>query len=395
MSHDLEPLQLKAALVGRGVWIDPSANGTPDDTVDLLLPANVRVAAPVRMAPGESGFRLVQADGRTYVEHDDPGRRRVPVQTGRPPRFYDARTTSGRVMRTVGAVRGRALVITPGGACGYGLRGTPCSFCIEGGREASHGPDVPTPADAMEVVRTARRERAIDVVLLNSAAFDLEDGGLSFLAPYVAAIRRHVDVLIAVQMHPPRDARFVRQTYALGVDALSYNLELWDPDASNRHCSGRARFIGRDRYLEMLAHATEIFPRGTVWSELVSGMEAPEATIEGIDALARRGVVPVVSVARAAHGGPAAGLVSREALAVVLPHLAAVVETVSLDAGWIRDLSLAITPLEARDVLGERRNMRLAWQGWLTHTRLGSTVRRGLAGVRRRLRVQRIRPGGH
>jgi hypothetical protein len=247
----------------------------------------------------------------------------------------------------------------------------------------------------MEVVRAARQEGVIDVVLLNSAAFDLEDGGLAFLAPYVTAIRRHVDVLVAVQMHPPRDARFVRQTYALGVDALSYNLELWDPDAGNRHCSGRTRFIGRDRYLEMLARATEIFPRGAVWSELVSGLEAPEATMAGIDALARIGVVPALSVARATNGATVAGPSSREALALVLPHLAGVVDTAAIDAGWIRDLSRAITPLEARDVLGERRNVRMAWQGWLTHTRLGGTVRRGLAGVRRRLRVQRVRSGGH
>jgi len=241
-----------------------------------------------------------------------------------------------------------------------------------------------------------RRERAIDVVLLNSAAFDLEDGGLSVLAPFVDAIRRHVDVIIAVQMHPPRDARFVRQTYALGVDALSYNLELWDPDTCNRHCSGRARFIGRDRYLEMLAHATEIFPRGTVWSELVSGLEPPETTIAGIDALAAQGVVPVVSVARAASGAPAPSQASREALAAVLPHLAGVVDAPVVDVGWIRDLSLAITPLEARRALGTHRGMRVLWQGWLTHTRLGGTVRRGLAGVRRRLRVQRVRSGaGH
>jgi hypothetical protein len=394
MSPDLEPLQLKAALVARGVRLDGSANGTPDDTVDLLLPSNVRVAAPIRATPGESGFRLVESDGRTFVAPDDPNGARVPVRAARPPRFYAAHTSSGRPMRDVGVVRGRALVVTPGGGCGYGVRGAPCAFCIEGGSEATHGPPAATPAEAMEVVRTARREGAIDVVLLNSAAFDLEDGGLSFLAPYVSAIRRHVDVIVAVQMHPPRDARFVRQTYALGVDAVSYNLELWDPDAGNRHCSGRARFIGRDRYLEMLTQATAIFPRGAVWSELVSGIEAPEATMAGIDAMARIGVVPVVSVARAAHGAPTAGP-SRDDLAVVLPHLAGIVDAAALDAGWIRDLSLAITPLEARDVLGERRNMRLAWQGWLTHTRPGATVRRGLAGVRRRLRVQRIRPGGH
>jgi len=87
----------------------------------------------------------------------------------------------------------------------------------------------------------------------------------------------------------------------MGVDALSYNLELFDPVLLGRHCIGRARYIGRDRYLEALAYAASVFPGGTVWTDLVLGLEPAEATIEGVEAFARLGVVPVLVVH---HPGP-------------------------------------------------------------------------------------------
>jgi len=395
MTTDLEALHLKADLVARGLSVDPARNGAPPhDVVDLVLPTNLRVAAPVRIdAQPAASYRLVDEDDRTFLEAND-GREpstRIPVQMARRPQFYGDRTTTGRLMSEIGLVRGQAVVITPGGACGYSLRGAPCAFCVEGGREVQTGTSVVPPADVMEVVRTARREGAVRVVLLNTASFDREDGGLAFLAPYIEAIRRHVDTLIAVQMHPPRDTRWVDHAYALGVDALSYNLEFFDPEACNRHCSGRARFIGRERYLDMLAHAARVFPRGAVWSELVTGIESPDATMAGIDALARLGVLPVISVPRATGASSAAPDASRDRLTAVLRHLGATVGTRQTNAGWIPELSLAITPLEARRASEQPPGSALALQAWIARSRLGGVVTRGLSRVRRRLRVHRTR----
>src|SRR5262249_56856898 len=187
--------------------------------------------------------------------------------------------------------------VYPSGACGFSVQGSPCRFCLEGAR--AERDTVATVADVVEVTRAAFEEGAAESVYLNSDAFEAEDGGLAFVAPYVEGIRRHFDTLVAVQAHPPRSDRWIDWAYALGVDAISFNLEIYDPELLDRCCIGRMRYIGRQRYLDALAHAARIFPSGTVWSDLVLGLEPPESTMAGIDALAERGVVPVVTARRA------------------------------------------------------------------------------------------------
>jgi hypothetical protein len=82
--------------------------------------------------------------------------------------------------------------------------------------------------------------------------------------------------------------------------SISYNLEIFDPDVLLRQCVGRARYIGRERYLELLGRAAQVFPNGTVWCELVCGIEDPESTREGVETLAKMGVVPVLVLPGAA-----------------------------------------------------------------------------------------------
>src|SRR5206468_2619787 len=162
------------------------------------------------------------------------------------------------------------------------------------------------------------------------------------------------------------------QTYAPGVDALSYNLEIFDPDVLSRHCVGRARYIGRERYLEALAHAAKVFPSGTVWTDLVLGLEPADSTIAGIDALVEMGVVPVATILRGEYPVPAAAEV-----VPVLAHLYRTVRHRGINMGWVRDLALGITPLEARHFAGDG-------------ARLGALAARGLARFRRRLRVRKV-----
>src|SRR3989442_8953728 len=171
----------------------------------------------------------------------------------------------------------------------------------------------------------------------------------------------------------------------MGVDALSYNLEIFDEDVLKRHCVGRARYIGRERYLGALAYAAQVFPSGTVWTDLVAGLEPPASTMRGIDALTAMAVVPVVSVLRTPE---AAGLNTSE-VASVLAHLYRAVKERRINMGWMRDLALGVTPLEARHFAGADARLAVAVQQ-LTRSRLGALAARSLARFRRRLRVRRV-----
>ena len=388
MSH---PAHWKLELAVRGARLDPSAArlgaGDTARPLEVVLPDAVRVDVPIDEHHTAGSPFVLLANGRRHflVRRDAGGAESAPVEVRPVPRpaFYERRTSRGTPMARVATVRGSHLLVCPSTACGFSVQGTPCRFCVEGARLPADREAVSV-ADVLEVVRAAFDEGACELVYFNTSHYESEDGGIAFLAPYIEAVRRHFDTLIAAQVHPPRTPGWVDQTYALGVDALSYNLEIFDPDVLSRHCIGRARYIGRERYLEALAHAAKVFPSGTVWTDLVLGLEPADSTIAGIDALVEMGVVPVATILRGEYPVPAAAEV-----VPVLAHLYRTVRHRGINMGWVRDLALGITPLEARHFAGDAARLAVTVQQ-LTRSRLGALAARGLARFRRRLRVRKV-----
>ena len=388
------PAQLKLELAIHGARLDGSVRALRPraplgsiSSLELVLPDDVWVDVPVDERHAASSPFVLVADGdRHFLLWRGPGgagETRVEVRPSPPPRFSERRTSRGTPMARIATVRGSHLLINPTTPCGFSVRGTPCRFCVEGARGPADQEAVPV-GDVLEVVRAAFDEGACEFLYFNTSYFDGEDGGMAFLAPYVEAVRRHFDTLVATQVHPPRSNRWIDQAYALGVDALSYNLEIFDPDVLSRHCIGRVRYIGRERYLEALAYAAQIFPSGTVWCDLVLGLEPAESTLAGIDALVAMGVIPVVAIPRGEHPPP-----DPAEAAPVLAHLYRAVKQRGINMGWLRDLALGITPLEARHFAGDGARLAVTVQA-LTRSRLGALAARGLARFRRRLRVRKV-----
>ena len=59
----------------------------------------------------------------------------------------------------------------------------------------------------------------------------------------------------------------------LGVKGACFNLEVWDPVQFERVCPGKHAIVGRDRWLESLEDAVDVFGRGHVKSAFVGGAE--------------------------------------------------------------------------------------------------------------------------
>ena len=60
-----------------------------------------------------------------------------------------------------------------------------------------------------------------------------------------------------------------------------------------------------------------------------------------------------------------------------------------INMGWVRDLSFAITPLEARFFAGDEARMSVTMQHFY-RSKLGTLAARSLSRLRRRLRVRRV-----
>ncbi len=397
----VNPGYLKLELAAKGMRLDDSVRtqtepqgATADeaqyaDGVELVLPDGVWVNAPVGAGIRSDSPFLLSGKGTGFILHKNGAS--VDVRLVPEPHFYRQTTSSGLPMQRVGKVYGSFIAINPGFACGYSLRGLPCRFCRHGTGVTLDDGFPMSVSDVVEAVRAAFAEGTADFVYFNLAYVGSEDAGIAFLEPYIRAVKRQFNTLAAVQLHPPKSNRWIDRTYAMGVDAVSYGVEIHDEDLLARRCAGRVRFIGRERYYEALQYAATIFPSGTVWSDLIVGLEPAESTMRGIDALTAMGVLPVLSVVRPGESNQLRDVrpFTMEDAAPIFAHLFRTVRDARINMGWIRDLSFAITPLEARFFAGDDARVAVAMQQFY-RSKIGSVAARNLARLRRRLRVRTV-----
>jgi hypothetical protein len=387
------PGQLKLDLALNGVCLEAAALARPElrvpasgrrNVVELMLPEEVVVDAPIANGgrPHPEAYRLGCEADRFVLHRDRSQPERVDVRVIPPPQFYSKLTTDGTAMAGIGTVHGSFLALSPLGGCGLSLSGGACAACLGG---------IPVPAvpqsvaDVVDTVRAAFAEGVVEFILFNGGATAEADGGIAALEPYIRAVKRHFDTFVAVQVHPPTDNGWIDRTYAMGVDAIGYAVEIHDAKILAQSYPGRVARIGRARYYEALAYAATIFPSGTVWSDLVLGIEPPASTTHAIDTLCAAGVLPVLSLVRPEpnHAPPEPAQIEP-----VVTHLFTAVRDAKINMGWVQDLSFAITPLEARFFVSEAARLSVAQQFY--RSRLGGLTARNLARLRRRLRVRTV-----
>ncbi len=391
---------LKLDLAIRGVLLDdalraredlfraPGVRGPVTRTVELVLPGDVLVSAPIDESfTADSPYLLTAADDRFYVQ-SETGREEVRIVP--PPSYYAKSTRSGTPMWRVGNSYGPYIAINPAKRCGFSERGSQCRFCDASTQGLNRSEPISV-EDVVDTVREAFADGLIEFVYLHIGYLDTDDAGALFIEPYVRAIKRHFDTLVAVQLQPPRDNRWIDYLYAIGVDAISYSVQIHDETILEQVCRGRVEQVGRKRYYDALAHAAAIFPNGTVWSDLIIGLEPLDSTRAGVDALIALGVLPVLSVFRPLgdtelrdHPMP-----TTEEVAPVFAHLFERVREAGINMNWVRDLSFAVTPFEARFFSDPNASVP-SGLGPLYRSKLGNMAVRNLSRLRRRLRVRRV-----
>ncbi len=391
---------LKLDLAIRGARLGDGVRGHPDlfrvpyvrdyvaCSLEVVLPEEVSVSVPVGERFTENSPYLLGTNGQGFWMARDG--ERIEVRIVPQPRYYTQAAPSGLPMWRIGTAYGGYIAINPAAGCAFTQLGVPCRFCDIATRAVEREAPLSV-TDVVETIRAAFAEGAVEFVYLHIGYLEGEDAGIRFLEPYIDAIKRHFDTLVAVQLQPPRHNRWIDRTYAMGVDALSYSVEIFDPALLRQHCAGRAEHVGRERYYEALGYAANIFPSGTVWSDLIVGIEPPESTMAGIDRLVGLGVLPVLSLFRPLDDTQLRNhpLPSAVEVAPIFAHLFHAVRNARINMNWVRDLSFAITPLEARFFADDDTRSGTALRPFY-RSRLGSITARNLSRLRRRLRVRKV-----
>ena len=369
------PALLKLELALRGVSSDSVPAG---EWIELQLDPEVWARGRVNPA---SSLQLAGGRDATVLREGDA---EYPVRMLPEPDYAGRLSRAGTKLGEIAAVHGTYAVVQLGGGCGISTPGRVCALCR--GRELTEKPGEMWPvADVVEALRAIFDDGAAEFTHFQLGFLPGDDGGLKQLFPYVEAVHRHFDTMLAVTMHPPGDPRSIELAYAAGIDALSYNLEAADADSLRMHFPGRARFLGRDRYLHSLAHAAKVFPSGAVLCELVLGLSPMEKISAAIRELTELGVMPVLSIDPAGTQN----LSSADLIGVIAQLFEDVLDR-GLNMTWARDLSNAITPLEARYFVENAPQMPVLLNT-LARNRIGALATRSLARLRRRLRVKWVR----
>ncbi|MHB8766614.1 MAG: hypothetical protein ACYDA8_20075, partial [Deferrisomatales bacterium] len=195
-------------------------------------------------------------------------------------------------------------------------------------------------------------------------------GSAAALLGLVAEVRNHFDTFVQV-VTGPVSPEVVVDLYGGGVDALGLEAGPDEP-----------------RLAAVLDRAGAVFPAGTAsWHLPWTG-----AWPESADALVRRAaaarVVPLVDLAPAGGRPPEAGEAERLVRALAAIHRE--VQAAGLPLYWIQEEGDEVGPLEAAALAGEG----LGWAG-VVRDRAdpggGSPAAKGLAHLRRQLRVRRVR----
>lgn len=345
-----EVVRLKAAILFSGVRYDPCLarastwafpnympymlpSGAPawEGQRKLYLPYLLRLAdgTQVRIrVKGDSPFSICPDDdalGHAIYEGD----RRI-CATSFEPRlpWADLLTADGTPMRATGlSQHGDMLVMNVAPGCEYFVvpgaegrtRNLSCTFCLYGlpdkqrleplGQQL-YVIDVPRPTvDRVIEACSHPKTEARQLYMVGGSMLDMAQEGERFvqIAERLAAagLTERYYVACGSGAIPKEHMERMRD---LGVKGACFNLEVWDPAQFERICPGKASIVGRERWIQSLEEAVEVFGPDHVMSAFVGGAELegegafadPEAAlasaIESGEALIPRGIQAVYSL---------------------------------------------------------------------------------------------------
>jgi len=383
------PGKMKLDLLYRGVRLAESVHlpKDPSGAAIIVLPedllVNVTYEAPYAQ---QSPYTLHYEQGVWCLETETLA---TPVKVIQPLKAYEHVTRSGIPVSDILCVHGTFVAVEPMGLCRFTKSGLECKYCRH---KEARVKTVFTARDLIEALNVVRNEVPIDMVHLSSGFVESEDGGVLGLEPLVREIRNHFNVFISIDVMPPTENYWIDHTYAMGVDAVYYDIDVFDPELFQELYPEKKESYRHQHYIDALAYASKTFPNGAVCTHLVIGLEPLSSTREGIKTLTEKGVLPLLTFFRPVQNTDLAKQweLREQDVIPLYRELFEAIRRHKINPNWIRQYDVLITPLEGRFFSEGRSSWRVA-QETFYKTSLGRKTALSLAAMRRSLRVREVK----
>jgi hypothetical protein len=334
--------------------------------LELVLPQGFRLNAPVvEPFARKSPYVLrVGPAGHEIFSELAPGAPGVPVSVVPVPAFYERLTSSGKPMGRIGVLQGTVLSVYVGQVCGYwaSKQERQCRFCATGLNVGASEDEEKTDDEIVELAMAARRECGVTFIHLNMGYGERREAAR--LEPLIVSLRAKTGLLIGVQIPPQAEVSAYDRLIRLGVDHVSFCVELGNPEHFARVCPGKAETVGHESYFEAIEYCARRFRRGAVSGEIIAGIEPVADTLAVIERITDAGAFPTVCVFRPLVGTAMQGDAPPpfEEMYPVLRHLynRLVARRIPVGVAPNISVSIIITPAEAR-AFAEPETFSLQW----------------------------------
>jgi hypothetical protein len=345
-SPQYHPVILKLELLSQGLQVSPAAaeaiakshkiahavGAVGKHALDIILdPGKVYVGLPVgnTVSPhltANTPFTLELDGGRYFIGRKparlrEDGRWECTDETATPeklmsvtippyPHYYDMRTSSGHLMKSIMPLAGDFGGATIFPHCHYfgrfeeSYKGAECRFCsIDENLESGRDVFPKRPEDFLETVAEARKHPNFrHGPVFAGGSTPPPDRGAKVHAKYLRPLKdAFPDNWLRLTIAPPDHERYVDMLFEAGADLVGFNYEVYDPDLFNKMCPGKVRDIekgvpGHAHYDRMMRYMVRTFGTGHASANIIAGLEPAQSTVNGILHLASMGVIPTIFV---------------------------------------------------------------------------------------------------
>ncbi len=306
----LNPGKLKLELFCRGIRLDESCDfgegrgivkvrAGLGSGLEMILPDDLYCNIPV-LEPFVKGtpFALSKRDGRYVISRD--GAEVCEARLAERPKWYDAKTSTGKPMTQVGSMQGTTLAFYPTEVCGFWNMDprANCRFCATGLNVSDAA--LPTVDEVVEVSKAAREEGGVTFCHFNAGYYQGKE--LAILRPFVEGVKKKTGLLVGVQCPPNKDLLKYDGVIDAGADHFSFCYEFHNPEWFAKICPGKQEHLTQQAFFDALEYTTAKMGKGRNSGEIIAGIEPLEDTYKAIDYITGVGAFPTICVFRPVIG---------------------------------------------------------------------------------------------
>lgn len=265
----------------------------------FLLPANFYLPhglfAAFRWDP-KSKYKLAAEDGKPVIYELE--KRIAEIEFYKRPELLNYKTTNGEDFGHIAAFTPEGgVAVCYSNECALKEGGEECLYCNINSTAGAYSKEnifIKTPKQVGEVVGAAFKKGAGNHVNL-TGGFIPERRELDYYADVAEEIKENTGldkINGTAVLGAPLDFSVIEKYKEAGFSTIAMNIEIWDENIFKSICPGKEkRCGGRENWIKALEYAVEVFGRGNVRSNIVSGIEPKRSILEGVEVLAEKGVI--------------------------------------------------------------------------------------------------------